>query len=76
MRKAGIKGGWHHFRHTFITHTLRAGADLETTRALSGHGSVSTTSRYLHSSPGHMTAAVNRLPFKTPIKIPIKKKTA
>jgi integrase len=63
FRKAGIDGGWHHFRHTFITTTLQTGTDIETTRELAGHSSISVTAKYLHSTPKHLAEAVNRLNF-------------
>lgn len=51
----------HSLRHTFLTLALQSGADLATVKALAGHASVATTSRYLHTSEELMEKAIERL---------------
>jgi len=53
--------GSHTFRHTYATHMLDAGADLVTIQALMGHGSLRTTSIYLHVSKAKIDAAPSPL---------------
>jgi integrase/recombinase XerD len=53
--------GAHTFRHTYATHMLDAGADLATIQALMGHGSLRTTSIYLHVSKAKIDAAPSPL---------------
>jgi integrase/recombinase XerD len=49
LRRVGLpRHGFHHLRHTFATHYLRAGGDIVRLSLILGHTEVSTTMRYLH----------------------------
>jgi integrase/recombinase XerD len=63
VKSAGIKKriSPHSLRHTFCTLAMQSGADLATVQALAGHRSISTTSRYLHTSEELMEKAIERL---------------
>jgi integrase len=52
-------GGIHTLRHSFATHMIEAGYDVETVRRLLGHASLRTTQIYMHLSTKHMQGVKN-----------------
>lgn len=50
----------HKLRHTYATHLMEEGADLESVRLLLGHSTYEMTKRYVHLSTKHIKEINNR----------------
>lgn len=60
-QRAGVGGNIHCLRHTFCSHLVMAGVPLRTVQVLAGHASFTTTEKYAHLSPDHLSGAVSGL---------------
>ena len=61
-KKAGLKGVTPHtMRHTFASHLVMSGVDLNTVQRLLGHTSISTTMVYSHLTEDHLARGVEKL---------------
>jgi len=68
LDKAEVTGlRWHDLRHTFGTRLAMAGVALPTVQRLMGHSSITTTSRYLHSTDQDARKAIELLTRKSNI---------
>lgn len=52
---------WHDIRHTYGSWLAQSGASGPVIRDAMGHSNLSVTSRYLHTVPAHVRAAVRKL---------------
>jgi integrase len=55
--RAGLDGGLHTLRHTYISHMVMAGVPIRTVQKLAGHSAVHVTEKYAHLSPNHLGQA-------------------
>jgi len=61
-KKAGLQGVTPHtLRHTFASHLVMSGVDLNTVQRLLGHTSISTTMVYSHLTEDHLARGVEKL---------------
>lgn len=60
-RSANIKGSSHSGRRSFATRLLEKGVDLYTIQQMLGHENISTTQKYLYSSPEKQRKAASLL---------------
>ncbi len=51
----------HVFRHTYGSHLVMSGVDIQTVKHLMGHSSITTAAIYLHTDPKHRRHAVAKL---------------
>lgn len=50
----------HTLRHSFATHLVENGADIQLVQHMMGHASITTTERYIHMSQQHLRDAITR----------------
>ncbi|MCS7154128.1 MAG: tyrosine-type recombinase/integrase, partial [Bacteroidia bacterium] len=50
----------HALRHSFATHLLQRGANVQAVKELLGHSSLATTQRYLAITPAELKAAYQK----------------
>lgn len=52
--RAGLDGGIHTLRHTYISHLVMQGVPLRVVQQLAGHSSVTVTEKYAHLAPDYL----------------------
>lgn len=60
-KRTGIQARWHDLRHTYGSWLAQSGAPPTVIRDLMGHSTLTMTSRYTHTAPEHVRAAVRKL---------------
>ena len=50
----------HTLRHSYATHLVENGADIQLVQHMMGHASITTTERYIHMSQRHLKEAITR----------------
>jgi len=61
LKKIGLQGYVHTFRHTFASHLVKKGFGIETVSKLLGHSTTEMTMKYAHLAPDHLKKAVDML---------------
>jgi integrase len=62
LEEAEIKNFlWHDLRHTFVSRLAMKDVNLRTVQELSGHKTISMTTRHAHHAPAHNQTAVESL---------------
>lgn len=62
LKKAGIEDfTFHDLRHTFASHMVMSGVDINTLREILGHSSITMTQRYAHLAPSFKQRAMQNI---------------
>ncbi|MDP2361750.1 MAG: tyrosine-type recombinase/integrase [bacterium] len=61
LKKVGLVGDVHRWRHTFASHLVMDGVGIENVSKLLGHASIEMTKKYAHLAPYHLKQVVDRL---------------
>jgi integrase len=61
VKRLGLSFRLYDLRHTFGSRMAMAGVDLATLKELMGHSHISMTMRYVHPTPEHKRAAMEKL---------------
>jgi integrase len=61
LKKLGLTGDVHQFRHTFASHLVMKAVGIEVVSKLLGHTTIEMTMRYAHLAPDYLLTAVEKL---------------